>query len=56
VRPLRRYNVARLIERIGADAKITDWLAQITADCPQRNSINMSDQCTARYPDFPKVF
>jgi len=26
-----RYNVARLIELYGRDAKLTDWLARITA-------------------------
>jgi hypothetical protein len=45
-----RYSVARLIELYGRDAKLTDWLAQITSDCPKRKSIDMSDQCAARYP------
>jgi|HubBroStandDraft_6_1064221.scaffolds.fasta_scaffold396271_2 hypothetical protein len=26
------YNVARLVEQLGADAKLTDWLAGITPD------------------------
>jgi len=30
-----RYNVARLVERLGADAKMTDWLTGINADCPR---------------------
>jgi hypothetical protein len=52
-----RYNVARLVERIGADAKLTDYLTEvITADCLRRKSIDMSDQCGARCPDVPKVF
>jgi len=50
-----RYNVARLIERLGADAKLTDWIAGITHDCPKRRSLDMSDQCGARCPDLPKV-
>jgi hypothetical protein len=51
-----RYSVARLIERSGADAKLTDWLARMTADCPKRHSVDMSDQCAARCPDLIKVF
>ncbi len=50
-----RYNVARMVERLGPDAKLTDWLAGITADCPKRRSVDMSDQCAALCPDLPKV-
>ena len=50
-----RYSVARLAERLGPDAKLTDWLAGITADCPRRKSMDMSDQCGACSPDLPKV-
>ena len=28
-----RYPVAKLVERLGPDAKLTDWLTEITADC-----------------------
>jgi hypothetical protein len=31
------------------------WLAEVTAGCPRRKSIDMSDQCGARSPDLPKV-
>jgi hypothetical protein len=44
-----------LIQRIGPDAKHTDWLSTITADCPKRQSVNMSDQCGARCPDLSKM-
>ena len=50
-----RYAVARLIEQRGRDAKVIDWLAEITADCPKKQAGNMSDQCAARCPDLPKV-
>ena len=30
-----RYAVARLIEQRGRDAKVVDFLADITADCPK---------------------
>jgi hypothetical protein len=52
---LGRYNVARLVKQLGPDAKLTDWLARITEDCPRRRSIDMADQCGARCPDLPKV-
>jgi len=50
-----RYSVSRLIAQHGADGKMTDWRAAITADCPKRRSLDMSDQCGARSPDLPKV-
>ncbi|MGP0088954.1 MAG: hypothetical protein ACLPKB_03185 [Xanthobacteraceae bacterium] len=52
---LGRYNVARLVKQLGPDAKLTDWLARITEDCPRRRSIDMSDQCGARCPDLSRV-
>jgi hypothetical protein len=39
-----RYKVARLVKGLGADAKLTDWLSQITADCPKKRNIDMSDR------------
>jgi hypothetical protein len=50
-----RYSVARLV-RLGPVTKLTDWLSQITADCPKRRSIDMSDQCGAHCPDLSRVF
>jgi hypothetical protein len=50
-----RYHVERLIERDGIDAKLFDWSAQITADCPRKHSGNLYDQCGARCPDLSKV-
>jgi hypothetical protein len=41
--------------RLGPDAKLTDWLGGITADCPKRHSVDKSDQCGARYTNLPKV-
>ena len=37
------------------DAKVIDWLAEITADCPKKLSHNMNDQCGARCPDLARV-
>jgi hypothetical protein len=44
-----------LINKRGRDAKLVDWLDEITADCPKKSAHNMSDQCGARCPDLPKV-
>jgi hypothetical protein len=46
--------VARLIEQRGRDAKVVDFLAEITADCPKKQAGNMSDQCAARCPDLSR--
>jgi hypothetical protein len=50
-----RYRVTRLVEQLGADAKLTDWLSRITDDCPRKNSIDMSDQCGVQCPDLLRV-
>jgi hypothetical protein len=50
-----RYRVERLLRQLGRDAKLTDWLADITADCSRRLKPGYSDPCGARCPDLPKV-
>ena len=50
-----RYIVARLIRKRGRDAKLVDWLDELTADCPKKQARNMSDRCGARCPQLPKV-
>jgi hypothetical protein len=50
-----RYNVRQLVKEFGRDGKLTDWLSRITADCPKKQSVDMSDQCGARCPDLPRV-
>jgi hypothetical protein len=45
------YSVSRLIETRSRKGKLTDWLTKITADCPRKRSIDMSDQCAACCPD-----
>ena len=49
------YRVDWLIMRYSIDAKLFDWSAQITADCPRRHSGNLYDHCGARCPDLSKV-
>jgi hypothetical protein len=50
-----RYIVARLIRRRGRDAKLIDWLDELTAECPKKQARNMSDPCGAKCPQLPKV-
>jgi hypothetical protein len=50
-----RYPLTRLINDRGRDAKLVDWLDEITADCPKKLARNFSDQCGARCPDLPRV-
>jgi hypothetical protein len=50
-----RYPLPRLIEQRGRDVRILDWLDELTADCPRKQSASISDQCRARSPDLPKV-
>ena len=49
------YGLNRLIERRGRDAKLVDWLDELTVDCPKKQARNMSDGCGARCPQLPKV-
>jgi hypothetical protein len=49
------YGLSRLINKRGCDAKVIDWLDEITADCPKKSAHNMNDQCAAKCPDLPKV-
>ncbi|HEX9071442.1 MAG TPA: hypothetical protein VF852_05770 [Pseudolabrys sp.] len=50
-----RYCLDRLIQDRGRDAKIVDWLDEITADYPKKSARNWSDQYGARCPDLATV-
>ena len=50
-----RYIVARLIRKRGRDAKLIDWLDELTADCSKKQARNMNDTCGARCPDLARV-
>ena len=50
-----QYRVDRLTMGYGIDAKLFDWLDEITADCPRKQAKNLNDQCGARCPDLPKL-
>jgi hypothetical protein len=49
------YGLNRLINKRGRDAKVTDWLDELTAECPRKIAHNMNDRCDAHCPDLPKV-
>ena len=49
------YDLARLINQRGRDAKVIDWLDELTADCPKKTARNMNDPCGAKCPQVPKV-
>jgi hypothetical protein len=40
---------------VGRDAKLIDWLDELTAECPKKIAHNMNDPCGARCPDLPRV-
>jgi hypothetical protein len=49
------YGLARLIKERGRDAKLIDWLDELTAECPKKIARNMNDPCGARFPGLPAV-
>ena len=49
------YGLHRLIEKRGRDAKLIDWLGELTAECPKKIARNMNDPCGAKCPDLPRV-
>src|SRR5215475_5752019 len=40
-----RHHLGRLIERSGIDAKLFNWLDEITADCPRKKAQNGARTC-----------
>ena len=47
-----RYHVARLLEEFGAAYRLTDWLSERTADCPQKDPAGPTRACGAVMPDL----
>jgi hypothetical protein len=47
------YGLNRLINKRGRDAKVIDWLDELTADCPRKIAHNMNDRCGAHCADLP---
>ena len=49
------YLLSRLIEKRGRDAKLIDWLDELTGECPKKIARNMNDPCGARCQDLARV-
>jgi hypothetical protein len=47
-----RYHVARLLEELGPGYRLTDWLHERTADCPQKSPGGPTRACGAVMPDL----
>jgi hypothetical protein len=43
------YAVQGLIERVGPNCRLTDFLGLVASECPRRLTNNSADQCGARY-------
>jgi hypothetical protein len=47
-----RYHVARLLAELGPGYRLTDWLSERTADCPQMGQTGVTRACGAVMPDL----
>jgi hypothetical protein len=47
-----RYHVVRLFEEFGPSYRLTDWLSERTADCPQKHQAGVTRACGAIMPDL----
>jgi hypothetical protein len=50
-----RYGLASVVDKIGLDGKLTEWLYQLTRDCPRRRSPGLSNPCDVRIADLVKL-
>jgi hypothetical protein len=50
-----RYILARLIRNRGRNAKVIDWLDELTADCPKKKASKANDPCGAKCPELARV-
>jgi hypothetical protein len=51
-----RLNVAKLIDRHGADARLPDLKEVLAGNCPKRGSAAIHDRCGVFYPGLPVLF
>jgi hypothetical protein len=49
------YGLSRLIDSRGRNAKVIDWLDELTEGCPKKVARNMNDPCGAKCSDLPKM-
>jgi hypothetical protein len=47
-----RYDVARLVAELGTGCRLTDWLHDLTVDCPQKKPGGPTRACGAVMPDL----
>jgi hypothetical protein len=47
-----RLNVARLIERHGAAARLPDLRGILAADCPRSSAVSIHERCGVHYPQL----
>jgi hypothetical protein len=50
-----RYRLASIVNDIGLDGKLTNWLYVLTRDCPRRRSPGLFDPCAARMPNLLRL-
>jgi hypothetical protein len=53
---LGRYSLKRLILARGRDGKLTEWIEEMTRDCPHRVSPGLANACGARCPELTVGF
>ena len=49
------FRLIGLIEVRGRDAKVIDWLDELTAACPKKLARKLNDPCGARCQDLARV-
>jgi hypothetical protein len=47
-----RLNVAKLIERHGADARLPDLREILAGDCPRASAVAVHERCGVHYPQL----
>jgi hypothetical protein len=53
---LGRYSIKRLLLARGRDSKVTDWIDEMTRDCPHRVSPGLAQACGAHCPELRASF
>jgi hypothetical protein len=51
-----RFNIARLIEAHGPDARMPDLKDVLAGNCPKLHSQVASDRCGVHFPDLVALF
>lgn len=44
-----RYSLGRLLSERGAESRLTEFLDEITAECPRRQATAIHDRCAAQF-------